>query len=166
MSNGEDYEDMVLFAERNEDFAKKYCKLPGGIPSHDTFNRVFKHMETNVLRQLLNDYGKEVIDILSDKQICIDSKKLKGVSPRYKGNKGLYIVNAWVAENNLCIGKQKVEDKSNEITALPKIISQPDIEGAVISIDAIGCQTNIASQIIEKKGEYLLSVKKQSSRFI
>ncbi len=81
MSNSEDYEDMVLFEERNEDFIKKYCKLPGGIPSHDTFNCVFKHMETNVLRQLLNDYGKEVIDILSDKQICIDGKKLKGVSP-------------------------------------------------------------------------------------
>ncbi|MBS9768425.1 MAG: ISAs1 family transposase [Flavobacteriaceae bacterium] len=159
LSNGEDYEDMVLFAESHYDFVKQYCELPKGIPSHDTFNRIFKHLNPSVLRDLLRDYGKEVLDILSEKQICIDGKKLRGVSPTSKGNQGLYIVNAWVAENNLCIGQQKVEDKSNEITAIPKIISQLDIENATVSIDAIGCQKEIVRQIIEQKGHYLLSVK-------
>lgn len=159
LSNGEDYEDMVLFAESHYDFVKQYCSLANGIPSHDTFNRVFKHLHPSILHELLNAYGKEVLSILSEKQICIDGKKLKGVSPSSKGNQGFYIVNAWVAENGLCIGQEKVEDKSNEITAIPKIISQLDIENAVVSIDAIGCQRNITSQIIEQKGDYLLSVK-------
>ncbi len=159
LSNGEDYEDMVLFAESNYAFVKQYCELPNGIPSHDTFNRIFKHLDPSVLRDLLSDYGKEILDILSEKQICIDGKKLKGVSPTSRGNQGMYIVNAWVAENNLCIGQQKVEDKSNEITAIPKIIKQLDVENAVISIDAIGCQKTIAEQIVEQKGDYLLALK-------
>lgn len=159
LSNGEDFEDMVLFAESNYDFVKKYCELPNGIPSHDTFNRVFKSLSPEVLRNLLQDYGKQVIEVLAEKQICIDGKKIKGVSPKSIGNQGLFIVNAWVAENNLCIAQEKVNDKSNEITAIPGVISQLDIKGAVVSIDAIGCQKEIASQIIEQQGDYLLSVK-------
>ncbi len=88
LSNGEDYEDIVLFAESHYDFVKQYCELPKGIPSHYTFNRIFKHLNPSVLRDLLTDYGKEVLDILSEKQICIDGKKLRGVSPTSKGIKG------------------------------------------------------------------------------
>jgi predicted transposase YbfD/YdcC len=84
---------------------------------------------------------------------------LKGVSPTSQGNRGLYIVNSWVAENRLCIGQKKVEDKSNEITALPLLIEELDITDAVVSIDAIGCQRNIAEQITSKEGHYLLSLK-------
>ncbi len=159
LSNGEDYEDMVLFAENNYDFIKNYCELANGIPSHDTFNRVFTNLEPIVLKELLENYGKEVINVLTEKHICVDGKKIRGANPNVKGNKGLYIVNAWVAENNICIGQQKVEDKSNEITAIPKIISQLDIKNAVVSIDAIGCQRTIAKQIVEKRGYYLLAVK-------
>ncbi len=163
LSNGEDYEDMVLFAESYYDFVKKYCELPNGIPSHDTFNRVFKSLNPSVLNDLLKDYGKDILNILSEKQICIDGKKLRGVAPTSRGNKGFYIVNAWVTENNLCVGQQKVDNKSNEVTAIPKIISELAIENAVISIDAMGCQKNIAHQIIGQKGDYLLSVKSNQS---
>lgn len=163
LSNGEDFEDMVLFTENHYDFVKKYCVLPKGIPSHDTFNRIFNRLNPNVLRELLNDYGKEVLEVLSEKQICIDGKKLKGVSPKSKGNQGLYIVNAWVAENNLCICQQTVEDKSNEITAIPKILSQLNIENATITIDAMGCQREIADQIISQKGHYLFCLKSNQS---
>ncbi len=100
LSNGEDYEYMVLFAQSNYDFVKKILRFTQ-IPSHDTFNRVFKHLNPSVLRGLLTDYGKDVLDILSDKQICVDGKKIKGTSPTSHGNQGLYIVNAWVAENQL-----------------------------------------------------------------
>ncbi len=100
-------------------------------------------MKTSVLNDFLKDYGKDILNILSEKQICIDGKKLRGVSPISRGNQGLYIVNAWVAENNLCIGQQKVADKSNEVTTIPAIISELAIENAVISIDAMGCQKNI-----------------------
>ena len=159
LSSGEDYEDMVLFGKTHHDFLKDYLSLPNGIPSHDTFRRVFSILEADVLRKCLNDYGKDMIGLLSEKQICLDGKKLRGVSPTSRGNSGLYIVNAWVAENRLCIGQKKVEDKSNEITAIPSLIEEIDITGAVVSIDAVGCQREIAKQITGKGGHYLLSLK-------
>jgi predicted transposase YbfD/YdcC len=159
LSNGEDYEDMVLFAKTNLPLLKEYIALPCGVPSHDTFRRVFMTLEPDMLRICLSDYGKDVVGILSEKQICIDGKKLKGVSPCTRGNKGLHILNALVAENRICVGQERVDDRSNEITAIPVLLNQLDITGAVVSIDAIGCQRTIARQIVEKKGDYLLSVK-------
>jgi len=159
LSNGEDFEDMVLFAKAHISLLKEYIELRNGIPSHDTFRRVFMKLDPDVLRTCLTSFGKDIISTLSEKQICIDGKKLKGVSPASRGNSGLYILNAWVSENRICVGQQRVKDKSNEITAIPAVIKQLDITGAVVSIDAIGCQRNIAEQIVEQKGAYLLSVK-------
>jgi len=159
LSSGEDYEDMVLFGKTHEDFLINYLSLPNGIPSHDTFRRVFSTLEPDVLRVCLNDFGKGVVDILREKQICLDGKKLRGVSPTSRGNKGLHILNAWVAENRICVGQRRVNDKSNEIAAIPELIKELDITDAVVSIDAIGCQHGIAEQIIEKGGDYLLSLK-------
>jgi predicted transposase YbfD/YdcC len=159
LSSGEEYEDMVLFGKTHKAFLREYISLPNGIPSHDTFRRVFSILEPNVLRACLNEYGKDVVGLLSEKQICLDGKKLKGVSPTSRGNRGLYILNAWVAENRICIGQKRVDDKSNEITALPVLIEQLDINDAVVSIDAIGCQREIADQIVEQGGHYLLSLK-------
>jgi len=130
LSNGEDYADMVLFAETHEDFLREHISLPNGIPSHDTFNRVFSSLNPKLLGKCLHDYGKDIVGLLSDKQICFDGKKLKGVSPTSRGNKGFFIVNAWVAENRICIGQMKVEEKSNEITAIPSLIEELDITDA------------------------------------
>lgn len=165
LSGGEDYEEMVLFAENHYDFVKEYCQLPNGIPSHDTFNRVFSSLNPSVLNQCLEDYGKTIIDTLSQKQICFDGKAIKGVNPRGRG-KSYYIVSAWVGENEICIGQKKVDDKSNEVTAIPELIDSLDIENAMISIDAMGCQKEIASLIIEKKGNYLLSLKGNQSELL
>jgi predicted transposase YbfD/YdcC len=159
LSSGEDYEDMVLFGKTHRVFLNDYLSLLNGIPSHDTFRRVFSMLDADVLRKCLNDYGKDIIGLLSEKQICLDGKKLKGVSPTTRGNRGLYILNAWVAENRICIGQKRVEDKSNEITALPSLIEELDINEAVVSIDAIGCQREIAARITAKGGHYLLALK-------
>lgn len=160
LSNGEDYEDMVLFGTTKGHLLKEYLSLPNGIPSHDTFNRVFQILDCSVLKKCLTDYGKSLIDILSEKQICLDGKKLKGVSPTSRGNQGLYIVNAWLSENRLCIGQERVDDKSNEIEAIPRLLKEIDITDAVVSIDAIGCQKEVAKQIKAQGGHYLLAVKK------
>jgi predicted transposase YbfD/YdcC len=93
------------------------------------------------------------------KLISFDGKKMKGVSPKSKGNSGLYILSAWVNESRLCIGQEKVEDKSNEITAIPKLVDSIELEGSVVSIDAIACQVDIADKIVEAKADFLLSVK-------
>ena len=138
LTGGTDYQDMYLFAkERGEEF-DGLLQLPHGVPSVDTFERVFKKLKSESLQSCLDIYGKEILGSLSEKQTVLDGKKLKGVSPSSKGNSGLYILNVWVSENRFCIGQEKVEEKSNEITAIPKVLESLDIEEAVVSIDAIG----------------------------
>jgi predicted transposase YbfD/YdcC len=160
LSNGHDYEDMVLFGTTKGKEFPEILFLPEGVPSHDTFNRVFQILDCELLRKSLTDCGKDIIDILSEKQICLDGKKLRGENPQSRGNKGLYIVNAWVAENKLCIGQERVSDKSNEIDAIPKLLKEIDITDSVVTIDAMGCQKHIANQIKQQSGHYLLAVKK------
>ena len=147
LSNGHDYADMVIFGETHGKKLKKYLKYPNGVPSHDTFERVFSSISPTHFMGLLVCYSQCFVEILAEKQINIDGKKLRGVSPKSKGNSGLYLLNAWVSENRLCIGQEKVGDKSNEITGIPVLLSGLDITAAVVTIDAIGCQTEIVNQI-------------------
>jgi Transposase len=160
LTGGDDYQSMYLFGkERGEQLKGSLLKFPNGAPSADTYRRVFMHLEPETLKECLTMYGNDILDCLSEKQIILDGKKLKGVSPTSRGNAGCYILNAWVGENRFCVGQEKVDDKSNEITAIPKVLRGLDIEDAVVTIDAIGTQTEIARQIREQKGHYLLSVK-------
>ena len=160
LTGGTTYQDMYLFGkERGEELKGSLLELPNGEPSVDTFERLFNNLDAASLKTCLTTYGKEILDCLSEKQIVLDGKKLKGVSPTSKGNAGCYILNAWVSENRICVGEQKVNDKSNEITAIPEVLKSLDIEEAVVTIDAIGTQTQIAEQIRRQKGHYLLSVK-------
>jgi predicted transposase YbfD/YdcC len=159
LSNGEDFEDMEEFGYQREVWFKEVLELPNGIPSHDTFNRVFQAIDPSSLKQLLDRDGRQLLDCLEKKQLVLDGKKLKGVSPKSKGNNGLWILNAWVAENKLCIGQIRVDGKSNEIKAIPELLDELEVSGATITIDAIGCQRTIASKIIESKANYLLAVK-------
>ena len=159
ISNGEDSIDMVSFATERESWLREILELPHGIPSDDTFRRVLQMVDPESLNEVLVLQGSSFLDNYKDKLISIDGKKLKGSSPKSKGNKGLYILNAWVSANGLCIGQSKVEDKSNEITAIPELLDKLEIKGSIISIDAIGCQVEIARKIIEKEADYLLSVK-------
>jgi len=162
--NGEDFEDMVEFAYQRLDWLSTILELPDGIPSHDTFNRVLQRIEPKALQKCLSEDGQVLLDTLNEKQLSVDGKKLRGASPTSKGNSGLYILSAWVSENNLCVGQTKVEDKSNEITAIPELLDSLDIQGATISIDAIGCQKAIATKIVEQQAEYLLALKKNQEQ--
>ena len=160
VTGGTDYQDMYLLGkERGEHLKGTLLQLPNGAPSADTYERVFRRLEPEALQNCLCKYGKDILDCLAEKQIVLDGKKLKGVSPTGKGNSGCYILNAWVSENRICIGQERVSDKSNEITAIPVVLESLDIEDSVVTIDAIGTQTEIAEQIRQKKGDYLLSVK-------
>lgn len=155
---------MEDFGRQRQDWLQEVLELPNGIPSHDTFNRVLQLIDPKYLSECLDKDGAAILGSVSGKQIAIDGKKLKGVSPRSKGNQGLYILNAWVCENRVCIGQEKVGVKSNEITAIPKLLEQLDIEETVVSIDAIGCQREIAQQILDQGGAYLLAAKKNQKQ--
>ncbi len=159
LTGGSDYEDMRLFAiERGEELAP-LLSLPNGVPSVDTFERVYKAIDPEELVACLQMYGKDILSDLSEKQIVIDGKKLRGVSPTSKGNRGLYILNVWVSENQFCLFQEKVEDKSNEKTAIPHALEKLDIKDTIISIDAMGTEKHIAELIVEKEGNYLLALK-------
>jgi predicted transposase YbfD/YdcC len=166
LTGGSDYQDMHLFAKERGCQLDGILELPNGAPSADTFERVFKQLVPDTLKDCLERYGQDILSVLAEKQIVLDGKKLRGVSPTSKGNSGLHIVNAWVSENSLCVGQEKVKDKSNEITAIPKLLDSLDIEEAVVSIDAIGTQTKIAEQIRNKQGHYILSVKSNQQELL
>ncbi len=159
LSNGEDFMDMVEFGRQREDWLKDVLELPNGIPSHDTFNRIFQLIDPEQLKGSLSKDGAELLKEVKGQLINLDGKKLRGVSPKTKGTNGLFILNAWASESCLCLGQQKVDGKSNEITAIPKILDEINIEGQVISIDAMGCQTEVASRIVDDGGDYILAVK-------
>ena len=158
LCGGEDYVDMSEFAyERARDFGLlAECEAS---PSPDTFERLMSAVAPDEIGRCLAEYGRTFLDTLSEKQVVLDGKKLRGVSPRSHGTRGDYLMNAFVSENQLFVGQVRLKDKENEITAVPQLLDKLDIEGAVVSIDAIGTQRDIADRILEKKGHYFLGVK-------
>ena len=160
LSGAEDYEDIAEYGEQKIEFLSSFLSLDHGIPSHDTFNRVFRYLDTDSFSQCLTRWTRELIESLTDLQINLDGKVLRATHERGGRSSGLCLVNAWVAEHCLSLGQVKVDTKSNEKTAIPAIIEDLDIEGALVSIDAMGTHPHIAKQIVAKDAGYLLALKK------
>lgn len=162
LSDKRDYADMELFAKHK---AREFGLLPytEQSPSRDTFERLFGILKTDYLEKCVIEQGRHILDLMNEKQIAIDGKKLCGTAPKEKGSKGDYLLNAYVAENALFIGQEKVKDKENEIPAIPRLLDKLDIKGAVISIDAMGTQIDIAEKIIKAEGHYFLAVKENQA---
>ncbi len=151
---------MESFGKEKCVWLEKYLDLPNGTPSHDTFQRVFKHLDKECFRDCLRGISiVEKLDLASE-ILAIDGKKLRGASPGTRGNDGLYVLTAWACEEEVSMAEVRVDDKSNEITAIPQLLEKLDLSGSTISIDAIGCQKNIAEQIIKGEADYILAVKK------
>lgn len=156
---GEDYVDMSEFAHvRARDFGllQNSCITS---PSPDTFERLMSAVAPDEIEHCLIEHGRKFLDTLAEKQLVIDGKKLRGTAPKQRGTKGDYLMNAYVSENHIMIGQLILKDKENEITAIPQLIEKLDIEDAVVSIDAIGTQVNIAQDILDKKAHYFLALK-------
>ena len=134
-------------------------ELPNGIPSDDTFRRVFERIKPEALEQVLSQWLQHLMGSLAGEIVPIDGKNLKGSYDRNQGIKALHLVTAWASEQRLVLGQVKVEDKSNEITAIPALLELLDISGAIITIDAMGTQTEIVRQIRQKKADYVLALK-------
>jgi predicted transposase YbfD/YdcC len=136
-----------------------FLQLPNGIPSHDTIGRFFAALCPEQFRACFAAWVAEVAECLGLKQIAIDGKTQRRSHDRGKGKAALHLISAWAVGNHLILGQEAVDQKSNEITAIPKLLALLDLEGALVTIDAMGCQREIAEQIVEQKGDYLLTVK-------
>lgn len=153
------WEDIENYGQAKQQWLSEFLELPHGIPSDDTFRRVFERIEPLALCDCLTQWMQQLIPSLEQKIVPIDGKCLRGSYDREQGIKALHLVTAWVAEQNLTLGQIKVEDHSNEITAIPALLELIDIQGAIITIDAMGTQTEIVRLIRAKKADYVLALK-------
>jgi predicted transposase YbfD/YdcC len=153
----DDWHEIVLFAQKRVAWFKRFLKLPNGVPSHDTFERVFSKLEPRAFQSCCLAWLRAVADCLGMGHIAIDGKTLCGSAGSKWGP--LHLVSAWATQANLTLGQVAVEGKSNEITAIPALLELLDLKGALVSIDAMGCQKAIAKKIIAGGGDYLLTVK-------
>ena len=129
--------------------------LEHGIPSHDTFGAVYAAIDTDHFSVCFSRWVADLANITEGEVIAIDGKCLRRSLDKASKKAAIYMVSAWAQQNNLVLGQVKVDDKSNEITAIPKLLSRLDIAGAVITIDAMGCQKKIAEQIKQQGGDYV-----------
>ena len=159
----DDWPDVEAFGERRESWLRKFLKLPNGIPSHDTFRRLFESLNRKEFATCLFEWTPALQKASKDKVIAIDGKALRASGNRKRGINSLHLVTAWATETGLTIGQIACEDKSNEITAIPELLELLDIEGATVTLDAMGCRRGIAEQIRSHKGNYLLGLKGNQS---
>ena len=149
--------DIALFARQREAWFRRFVILPHGVPSHDTFERVFPTLDAHVLGRCCLAWLREVAGLVSGGQIAIDGKTLCGSAGSALGP--LHLVSAWATQAGLTLAQVAVEGKGNEITAIPPLLELLDLNGALVTIDAIGCQKAIARQIVAAGGDYVLLVK-------
>ena len=154
---------IAIWAKLNEAWLRKHLRLPNGIPGKDTFRRVLSLLHPAAFQESFQQWlsSLNVSDGASDgaKHIAIDGKTLRRSHDKKNGLGPLHIVSAWASERGITLGQVATDEKSNEITAIPQLLDMIDLEGSVVTIDAAGCQKNIAAQIVQGKGDYVLALK-------
>jgi predicted transposase YbfD/YdcC len=167
LCGADDWAEIEAFGKAQQEWLSEFLDLQNGIPSHDTLGRTFAMISpegfSRCFRTWMQSVGQKQGTTRDDgekkKQVCVDGKVMCGSRDRYKGREAIDIVSAFAVESGLTLAQRQTEAKSNEITAIPFLLEMLALEDCVVTIDAMGCQTNIAQQIKEQKGEYILSLK-------
>jgi len=160
MCGSDDYPGVVEFGRDQLDWLKTFLRLPHGIPSVSTFRRLFAALKPSVLANVMRRWSNELAGgSLRGKQIAIDGKTLRRSFDHAWDKSGLHVVTAWCVQDNLVLAQQAVDEKSNEIKAVPELLKMLDLRGAVVTADAMNTQTDIAEQIVKGGGDWLLAVK-------
>ena len=158
LSGADSWNEIEDYGKAKQEWLGSFLRLPEGIPSHDTFNRVFSLLDPAELETCFLGWVSSIAQMTAGEVVAIDGKSLRGT--REGGKKTLvHMVSAWANSNNLVLGQQRVDEKSNEITAIPKLLKVLELSGTIVTIDAMGCQKSIAQQILDKKADYVLAVK-------
>lgn len=148
------------FGHAKVEWFKRFLDLENGIPSHDTFGRVFAALDPDQFQSCFMAWTQSLSKQLQGEVVALDGKMLRGSKDSVSAKSAMYLVSAWAEANRLVLGQVKVDEKSNEITAIPKLLDALMIEGCVITIDAMGCQKDIAAKVISQGADYVLAVKK------
>jgi len=151
--------EMEEFGQARYEWLQGFLELPHGIPSHDTFGRVFARLSAVAFQRCFASWIQAVFTVTQGQVIAIDGKTLRRSYDRGSGKAAIHMVSAWANANRLVLGQVKTDDKSNEITAIPKLLQLLEVKGCIVTIDAMGCQRAIAAQIIQRGGDYVLALK-------
>jgi predicted transposase YbfD/YdcC len=155
----DDWVNVATFGRTKGTWLRTFLELPGGIPSHDTFGRVFARLDPDELRRCFLEWVAAIVGAPGKQVVAVDGKTLRGSHDRDRGKSALHLVSAWATANELVLAQVAVETKSNEITAIPALLRLLDLKDAIVTIDAMGCQTAIAAQIVEQRADYVLTLK-------
>ena len=155
----DDWVAVETFGRSKAAWLRTFLELPGGIPSHDTFGRVFARLDPEEFRRCFLNWVQAVVGDPGQQVVAIDGKTLRRSHDRRAGKAALQLVSAWATTSGVVLGQVATDAKSNEITAIPVLLRLLALEGAIITIDAMGCQTAIATQIVEQRADYVLALK-------
>ena len=155
----EDWYDVEDYGREKKAWLGQFLDVSQGIASHDTFNLFFQSVEVGALEQCFEKWVSEVATLAEGRILSVDGKTLRGSSPTKEPGSFIHMLSAWCAANHLVLGQQKADEKSNEIAAIAALLDLLVIKGCLVTIDAMGCQINIAGKIVEKEADYLLAVK-------
>lgn len=159
LSGGEGFRDMLLFATYRDDWLRKYIELPNGIPSYHTFRRLFLVLDPSSLKECLVSWADSLRDAAKGEIIALDGKTLRHTFDSHSGQKSLHLLNVWITDLGLAIGCERVGAKSNEIPSALEFLEKLSLKGRTVTLDALGCQKDIAAKIVDKGGDYLLCAK-------
>ena len=159
IAGANDWVAVAEFGRSKQAWFRTFLDLPNGIPSHDTFWRVFRALDPDHFQTCFLNWIRATSPLLKGQVIAIDGKQLRRSHDKGLGRSAIYMVSAWATANHLVLGHRKVAEKSNEITAIPELLRALDLAGCLVTIDAIGCQTAIAQLIVDQNADYLLALK-------
>jgi predicted transposase YbfD/YdcC len=159
LCGAESYPAMEDFGQERETWLRQFLELPGGIPSHDTFNRVLRVLDPEEFQSCFLRWMQAVAVVRQGEVVAIDGKALRRSFKRGTAKRAIHMVSAWATENGVVLGQRKVNTKSNEITAIPALLEILALKGCIVTIDAMGCQRAIAQRIVEQGADYVLALK-------
>jgi predicted transposase YbfD/YdcC len=159
LAGADDWVSIVAFGKAKEPWLRQYLALPNGIPSHDTLGRVFGLLDPDQFEVCFSSWARAAFGEVGDEVIAIDGKTVRRSHDRLAGRPALQMVSAWATSTGVVFGQRKVDSKSNEITAIPELLKTLATSGCIVTIDAIGCQTEVAETIVGQGSDYVLAVK-------
>lgn len=163
IAGADNWVEVEQFGHEKQDWFGQFLELSNGIPTHDTFARVFARIKPEQFQQCFLDWMQTVEVVTKGQVVPIDGKKLRRSHDKSNGQAAIHMVSAWASENRMVLGQVKVDDKSNEITAIPQLLAVLDLSGCIVTIDAMGCQKDIAAQIVAQEADYVLALKGNQS---